>query len=238
MGASRRLARGRRGGEGEHADLWPRGGSRAGGAPCCSRRQLDGSVLSERRRRPCCGQGNGTLPAISTTPQCPSSWSRRRRWGTGLRATHGRPEAPTPTAGEDFQDGRSGLDGITGGALPAGGAGVAAVAGGVGVVLVASAACSSSWRCAHAGRRRRLRGGSANGEPRSLFLTDGNQRNFVRQGNFRRFSRLKAGQPKGALRPPTLLLLLGAFVALLRPTTGIRVVRGAPSVPVAVAAGL
>ena len=73
---------------------------------------------------------------------------------------HGRPEAPTPTAGEDFQDGRSGLDGITGGALPAEAAPrVAAVAAGVGGVLVASAACSSSWR-------------GCSAKPRSLFLTE------------------------------------------------------------------
>ena len=92
--------------------------------------------------------------------------------GTTLRAMHGRPEAPTPTAGEDFQDGRSGLDGITGGALPAEAAPrVAAVAGGVGGVLVASAACSSSWRCTHAFTRRRLRGGEPDTRG-SLFLTE------------------------------------------------------------------
>ena len=71
---------------------------------------------------------------------------------------HGRPEAPTPTAGEDFQDGRSGLDGITGGALPAEAAPrVAAVAGGVGGVLELLALHPRS---------------SERPTPRSLFLTE------------------------------------------------------------------
>ena len=80
---------------------------------------------------------------------------------------HGRPEAPTPTAGEHFHDGRSGLDGITGGALPAEAKPmVAAVAGGVGGVLELLALHPRSSAAAAARRR------AANAKPRSLFLTE------------------------------------------------------------------